>query len=121
MKAVAKSTSTLALKGRGFKLRRSASQLFQPVILSEAKDLCTRWWRRCTGKMHRSFAANTAAQDDKRIAGVARIVVATLREIFDESAYARFLRRTQTQSSPEAYAAFWREREAGQKPRPRCC
>jgi hypothetical protein len=51
----------------------------------------------------------------------ARILLAALREIFDESAYARFLRRTQMQSSPEAYAAFWRERETNQQRRPRCC
>jgi hypothetical protein len=51
----------------------------------------------------------------------ARILLAALREIFDESDYARFLRRTQMQSSPEAYAAFWRERETNQQRRPRCC
>lgn len=55
------------------------------------------------------------------VARIAQIVIAALREIFDESAYARFLGRAQMQSSPEAYAAFWRERETGQKPRPRCC
>lgn len=51
----------------------------------------------------------------------ARIVLETLREIFDESAYARFLRRTEAASSPEAYADFCREREAVQSRRPRCC
>jgi len=50
-----------------------------------------------------------------------RILLAALREIFDESAYARFLDRTQMKSSPAAYAAFWRERDSGSKPRPRCC
>jgi hypothetical protein len=50
-----------------------------------------------------------------------RILLATLREIFDESAYARFLRRTQMQSSPAAYASFCREREASQQRRPKCC
>ena len=57
----------------------------------------------------------------KAIIVVARILLATLREIFDEAAYARFLSRTQMPSSPGAYAAFWRERESSQKPRPRCC
>ena len=56
-----------------------------------------------------------------RILHAARILLATLREIFDESAYARFLSRTQMASSPQAYAAFWRDRESNQKPRPRCC
>jgi hypothetical protein len=45
----------------------------------------------------------------------------TLREIFDEASYARFLRRAQMTSSPQAYAAFWRERECGHARRPRCC
>ena len=49
------------------------------------------------------------------------ILLATLREIFDEAAYDRFLHRTQVTSSPVAYAAFLREREEGQSRRPRCC
>jgi hypothetical protein len=52
---------------------------------------------------------------------IARILLATLREIFDEAAYERFLGRTQTASSPDAYAAFWRERDSTQTPRTRCC
>jgi hypothetical protein len=50
----------------------------------------------------------------------ARILVNTLREIFDEADYTRFLERTQMASSPAAYAAFWREREM-RAPKPRCC
>jgi hypothetical protein len=46
---------------------------------------------------------------------------ATLREIFDESAYTRFLSRTRTVSSREAYAAFCREYDAARARRPRCC
>jgi hypothetical protein len=44
-----------------------------------------------------------------------------LREIFDESAYARFLERRQLATSPQAYAEFLREREATGQRRPRCC
>ena len=51
---------------------------------------------------------------------VALILIRTLREIFDEAAYTRFLQRTQMVSSPAAYAAFWRERESS-APKPRCC
>lgn len=57
----------------------------------------------------------------KRLGGGFRIVLAMLREIFDESAYIRFLRRTEMKSSPQAYAAFWREREATQQHPPKCC
>lgn len=58
---------------------------------------------------------------EKRLPKAFQILLATLREIFDESAYARFLRRTQMQSSPSAYAAFWRERETSVQRKPRCC
>ncbi len=51
----------------------------------------------------------------------ARILLATLREIFDEAAYARFLSRTHAVSSPNAYAAFLREREASHARGPKCC
>jgi len=51
----------------------------------------------------------------------AGILLAALREIFDEASYSRFLRREQMHSSPQAYSAFWREREAGHARRPRCC
>lgn len=45
----------------------------------------------------------------------------TLREIFDESAYTRFLDREHVVSSREAYAAFCRECDAAKARRPRCC
>ncbi len=48
-------------------------------------------------------------------------VAATLREIFDESAYTRFLNRRQLVSSRAAYAAFRQEHEVTKARRPRCC
>jgi hypothetical protein len=50
-----------------------------------------------------------------------RILMATLREIFDEAPYARFLRRAGMASSSEAYAAFRREFEEAKMRRPKCC
>jgi hypothetical protein len=44
-----------------------------------------------------------------------------LREIFDESAYQRFLDRTQLKSSSDAYAVFRQENEQSKSRRPRCC
>jgi hypothetical protein len=44
-----------------------------------------------------------------------------LSEIFDESAYARFLSRHGLASSCESYAAFLRESEHVKARRPRCC
>jgi hypothetical protein len=49
------------------------------------------------------------------------VLVAALREIFDESAYARFLDRQRATSSPIAYAEFLRESEIAKARRPRCC
>jgi hypothetical protein len=46
---------------------------------------------------------------------------AILREIFDESAYERFLSRKQIASSPGAYAAFRQEFEDAKTRRPKCC
>ena len=52
---------------------------------------------------------------------VLALLSAALREIFDESAYLRFLERHKIASSCAAYAAFLRERELAQARRPRCC
>jgi hypothetical protein len=48
-------------------------------------------------------------------------ILATLREIFDEAAYARFLGRARMTSSPTTYAAFCRELEEAKARRPKCC
>lgn len=50
-----------------------------------------------------------------------RILLATLREIFDEAAYERFLRRKRMASSAKSYAAFRQEFEEAKTRRPKCC
>jgi hypothetical protein len=50
-----------------------------------------------------------------------QLFVGVLREIFDESAYDRFLVRTQAVRSVESYREFLREREGAAARRPRCC
>ncbi len=62
--------------------------------------------------------AATILRAGKRTVAVLRSI---LHEIFDESAYARFLARHQVVSSPATYAAFQREHEAARLRRPRCC
>ncbi len=52
---------------------------------------------------------------------IATLFLATLREIFDESAYVRFLTRNHLASSPAAYASFLRESELTKARRARCC
>ncbi len=49
------------------------------------------------------------------------IFIATMREIFDEAPYQRFLQRTGMQRSVESYRAFMRERELGMSRKARCC
>ena len=51
----------------------------------------------------------------------ARIALATLREIFDEAAYERFLQRNHMVPSATAYAAFRQEFEEAKTRRPKCC
>jgi hypothetical protein len=46
---------------------------------------------------------------------------AMLREIFDESAYDRFLLRTHASRSAASYRDFTRERDGAMATKPRCC
>jgi hypothetical protein len=57
----------------------------------------------------------------EQLKACAQIFLATLREVFDESAYARFLNERQLVSSRAAYAVFRREYEVAMARRPRCC
>ncbi len=50
-----------------------------------------------------------------------QVMLATLREIFDENAYQRFLLRTSSLPSVESYSKFVHERDAAMAKRPRCC
>ena len=52
---------------------------------------------------------------------VLQTIRATLREIFDESAYDRFLLRTHASRSIASYREFTRERDAAMLKKPRCC
>lgn len=57
----------------------------------------------------------------RRLKSFLPVLIATLREIFDESAYARFLNQRHLVSSRAAYAAFRQEHEVTKARRPRCC
>jgi hypothetical protein len=69
----------------------------------------------------RCSAGRTRASVSKWFAGSIRLLVSTLREIFDESAYKRFLARHSISSCPDAYAAFLREHWTSKARRPKCC
>jgi hypothetical protein len=66
-------------------------------------------------------AGRTGASVSTWFAGAARLLLATLREIFDESAYARFLASHEISSGPNAYAEFLHEQERIKARRPKCC
>jgi hypothetical protein len=55
------------------------------------------------------------------LAKFGRLLLATLHEIFEESAYQRFLERNERPSSREAYAAFLHETQHVRERRARCC
>ena len=57
----------------------------------------------------------------KKLREVTGLIIAVMREIFDESAYERFLLRQKTVSSREAYAHFLREHAFAKARRPKCC
>ena len=56
-----------------------------------------------------------------RLIKIMQTIKATLREIFDESAYDRFLLRTHESRSTASYRAFISERDAAMVKKPRCC
>jgi hypothetical protein len=55
------------------------------------------------------------------VMAVAKLLLAILREIFDESAYSRFLLRHEMNSSPKTYAAFLLEQQRLKARRLKCC
>jgi hypothetical protein len=57
----------------------------------------------------------------KLVAASLELIISALREIFDESAYERFLLRQNLARSRATYAQFLREQELSKARRPRCC
>ncbi len=51
----------------------------------------------------------------------AKLLMATVQEIFDEAAYSRFLKRKRVARSHESYAEFVRESDSTKARLPRCC
>ena len=66
-------------------------------------------------------SGRTRASISTWFTGLIRLLLSTVREIFDESAYTRFLARHSISSCPNAYAAFLREHGAAKARRPKCC
>jgi hypothetical protein len=60
-------------------------------------------------------------QRPSRFRRVLHLLLETVREIFDESAYERFLIRHQLNSNRGAYALFLEEQETRKARQPKCC
>lgn len=63
----------------------------------------------------------TLAKTMPLVAAGLAVMLAALREIFDENAYARFLERAQVPPSRQSYRAFQREIGRRRERRARCC
>jgi hypothetical protein len=72
-------------------------------------------------KSKTTMTRSVVAQSVRAIAGFFEIVAGMLQEVFDESAYRRFLVRGNLAASAASYAAFWAEQEKSRARRPRCC
>jgi hypothetical protein len=103
----------------------------QDVMAEHAIDLChperagayATASRRTPTKIVPEHAASGSSYETLKYVLVAawQTIRAVLREIFDESAYDRFLLRTQASRSIVSYQAFTRERDAAMLKKPRCC
>ena len=80
---------------------------------SSAQGQQPRWCGEMAGKPYSSILAG--------LPQVVAVLVSLLKEIFDESAYDRFLERNQISSSTMAYAAFREENDQLKAQRPKCC
>jgi hypothetical protein len=106
----------------------------QDVLVEQTTDLChpervganTTPSRRTPTKIVPELAASGSSYQTlkdllPRLTRAMRILRTVLGEIFDESAYDRFLLRTHEPRSVSSYRAFTRERDAAMVKKPRCC
>jgi hypothetical protein len=84
---------------------------------TKAITMTTITKRKTTTRTTRSMIA----QGVRAIAGFFEVIAGVLQEVFDESAYRRFLVRCNLASSAASYAAFCAEQEKSRARRPRCC
>jgi hypothetical protein len=106
----------------------------QDVMVEHTIDLChperagaheTASRRTPTLSVPRHTASGSSYETLKdffpRLKSAMRTLRAALREIFDESAYDRFLLRTHASRSVASYREFTNERDAALLKKPRCC
>ena len=84
-------------------------------------ELTAETRRRGESENEHTLTAPRSTSAPSFIAKALRTLRATLREIFDESAYDRFLLRTHASRSIASYREFTSERDAAIVKKPRCC
>jgi len=81
--------------------------------------------RTASARLSRRFAGDGIVERQPGplawLSHAAALIASLLKEIFDESAYRRFLERNRIPSSSTAYAAFREENDRLRARRPRCC
>ena len=85
------------------------------------KNITSYWGTAADCPVEPSLTNSLLRAPFEQLRSCVQIFFAALHEIFDESAYARFLDQKQLVSSRTAYAAFRRENEAAKARRPKCC
>jgi hypothetical protein len=94
----------------------SEARELQPAAIGRpAAERCS------TGPFDFALGRLTGASVPTWFVAATRLLLSALREIFDESAYSRFLARHGLTSCPSAYAAFLGEQEILRARRPKCC
>ncbi len=79
-------------------------------------------WQMATEPKHLSRRhGDTEESRLRQLLSVWELIKAMLREIFDESAYERFLARTGRTRTAASYRAFLKEGETSLARKPRCC
>jgi hypothetical protein len=101
--------------------RRHGEKSGDPVIARDRVIGAHDQMIRCPGVPITRSPDHRITRSSNRLLHVLHTILATLREIFDESAYERFLSRKHARRSVASYREFLCEQEAGAARRPRCC
>ena len=101
---------------------KSGDRVIGPSGHRESKNLFTAETRRRGEQIpiHHG-GTETRRKPGNWVQNAWKVWCAAMGEIFDQSAYERFLLRTRAPRSGESYRAFMREKEAGMARRPKCC
>ena len=116
-----KSKFTAETQRRGENLQKSTTEAQRHGGESDDRNERNTGLSQDTDFSHTVKGKNRLASAPTLLRRTLQTIRAMLREIFDESAYDRFLLRTHASRSVASYRAFTRERDAAMVKKPRCC